>query len=212
MLVQFIVLYLFTGHALFGAVLPFVIMLSIGTLAHMAFLAFVSPNLAEHRASFYPDTKPWDKVLLSLYFLNTLIVGPMVIGIDITYYRWHQPSVIFQILAIPLYLFALFLILWSMRSNPYFEGTARIQKERHQQVIIDGPYRIVRHPGYLGMIIGTLSSPIIARSTLALLVSMLSVAIVIMRTDLEDKMLEEELEGYKDYRRLTRYRLFPRVW
>lgn len=58
MLVQFIVLYLFTGHALFKEVLPFVIMISIGTLVHMAFLAFVSPNLAEHRASFYSDTKP----------------------------------------------------------------------------------------------------------------------------------------------------------
>jgi protein-S-isoprenylcysteine O-methyltransferase Ste14 len=212
LLIQVVVLVLSSGRAVIGELLPFLIAISTGSVANALWLAIFVPDVAEHRSSFSSDTKSWDKPLLLIYFLNNLIIGPMMIGLDVGHLRWHQPSVVLQTVAIPVYLLALVLILWSMKVNQYFEGTARIQTDRSQRVITSGPYLLVRHPGYLGMILGALAAPIIARSMLGFSVSLVSVIVVVTRTCLEDEMLKNELPGYQDYVKNTRFRLIPWVW
>ena len=105
------------------------------------------------------------------------------------------------------------LINMSMLANPFFEKTARIQNDRNHHVIDSGPYRYVRHPGYVGVIAGfILATPFMLGSWWALIPAILSVVSIVVRTALEDHMLRDELDGYEGYASRVRYRLVPYLW
>jgi len=104
------------------------------------------------------------------------------------------------------------LVFWGMAANTYFSSYVRIQEDRGHTTITSGPYRYVRHPGYLGMIISALVIPLVLGSWWALIPSGLAASVMILRTALEDKTLQEELEGYKEFTQKTRYRLVPWLW
>jgi len=103
------------------------------------------------------------------------------------------------------------LFLWAMTSNGTFFRGVRIDTDHHD-VARAGPYRIVRHPGYLGAIIAQLTMPIAAGTLVALLPAALGAAALIRRTQLEDRFLLESLVGYAAFAGQTRYRLVPAVW
>jgi protein-S-isoprenylcysteine O-methyltransferase Ste14 len=77
---------------------------------------------------------------------------------------------------------------------------------------MSGPYKIVRHPGYVGMGLSALAIPLILGSWWALIPGGIAAALIIIRTALEDKTLQAELPGYVEYTKQTRYRLIPGVW
>jgi protein-S-isoprenylcysteine O-methyltransferase Ste14 len=99
-----------------------------------------------------------------------------------------------------------------MASNRFFAITVRIQEERGHQVVDTGPYRVVRHPGYAGSILYTLAIPIILGSWWTFIPGAVTVGLLIMRTGLEDRTLQEELPGYQNYSQRISSRLFPGVW
>ena len=99
-----------------------------------------------------------------------------------------------------------------MTTNAFFSEGVRIQKERGHVVTTTGPYRYVRHPGYVGSILVHLGTPLLLGSLWALIPSGVLVVLFVMRTYLEDKMLMDELPGYKIYAQQTLARLFPGVW
>lgn len=101
---------------------------------------------------------------------------------------------------------------WAMVENAYFSMIVRVQSDRGQRVCSTGPYRFVRHPGYLGTILFELLVPIVLGSWWALIPGAITAVLTIVRTALEDKTLQEELPGYQDYTGETRYRLIPWVW
>jgi protein-S-isoprenylcysteine O-methyltransferase Ste14 len=94
----------------------------------------------------------------------------------------------------------------------FFSDVIRIQMDRGHVVVSDGPYRYVRHPGYVGMILLLFATPLLLNSLWALIPGGLTALIIIARTVVEDRTLLEELDGYKDYARCVRYRLLPGVW
>jgi protein-S-isoprenylcysteine O-methyltransferase Ste14 len=99
-----------------------------------------------------------------------------------------------------------------MSANRFFANTVRIQTERGHKVVCTGPYALVRHPGCIGMIGFALSSPLALGSRLAYIPSAISLVVFVVRTALEDRTLQAELEGYADYARRVRWRLLPGVW
>jgi protein-S-isoprenylcysteine O-methyltransferase Ste14 len=101
---------------------------------------------------------------------------------------------------------------WALLENRFFSGVVRIQKDRGHQVVSTGPYGFVRHPGYAGALLAYLVTPVLLDSTWAFIPAVLMAGVVILRTALEDRTLQEELPGYKDYARKTRYRLLPGIW
>ena len=104
-------------------------------------------------------------------------------------------------------------IIWRvMKENTFLSEYARIQKERGHYVITTGPYRLVRHPMYVGIIIFLISTPLVLGSWIGFLISLPTAALFVLRTILEDRMLMEELPGYQDYAQKTRYRLVPYIW
>ncbi len=105
-----------------------------------------------------------------------------------------------------------FVFLWAMVSNAYFSEVVRIQSERGHAVATDGPYKYVRHPGYVGAILAFLGVPFLLGSYWALIPALLGMAGYVLRTALEDRTLQEELGGYRDYCDRVRYRLVPGLW
>jgi protein-S-isoprenylcysteine O-methyltransferase Ste14 len=171
------------------------------------------PDLIAERARFmrHENTQPWDKILAPLVNLGAGLV-PCAAGLD----RLLDGSTAFSL---PLKITALALIAigfaWStyaLVENRFFSGMVRLQTDRGHQVVSGGPYRFMRHPGYAGGILVYLASPLLLESFWALLVAVVLVALLALRTSLEDRFLQENLLGYADYAARVRYRLLPGVW
>jgi len=103
-------------------------------------------------------------------------------------------------------------LVWAMAANKFFSATVRIQEERGHTVATGGPYRYVRHPGYVGWLMLTLATPVVLGSRWALVPAGITVILTILRTALEDRTLHSELEGYREYAERVRYRLLPGIW
>ena len=104
------------------------------------------------------------------------------------------------------------LVVWATASNAFFSQIVRIQSARGHTVVTGGPYRYVRHPAYVGAMVYELAVPILLASWWAFIISVLSTTLLILRTVLEDRLLMTELNGYVDYARQVRFRLFPGLW
>jgi protein-S-isoprenylcysteine O-methyltransferase Ste14 len=104
------------------------------------------------------------------------------------------------------------LAVWATAANRFFSLIVRIQVERGHVVATAGPYRWVRHPAYVGAILGYLAGPILLGSWWALLPGGLSALLMVVRTALEDRTLLRELAGYPVYASQVRRRLIPGVW
>jgi protein-S-isoprenylcysteine O-methyltransferase Ste14 len=99
-----------------------------------------------------------------------------------------------------------------MLANRFFSAVVRIQTDRGHVVVSDGPYRVMRHPGYAGGMLSYLASPLLLSSLWMFIPAVLTVAAMVARTALEDRTLRAELPGYADYARRVRYRLLPGLW
>jgi protein-S-isoprenylcysteine O-methyltransferase Ste14 len=104
------------------------------------------------------------------------------------------------------------LVVWATASNAYFSQIVRIQTERGHSVATGGPYRIVRHPSYIGVILVYVATAIALGSWWALIPGGLCAGLIVIRTALEDRTLLTELPGYTQYAQKTRYRLIPGLW
>ena len=101
---------------------------------------------------------------------------------------------------------------WAMASNRFYGRYVRIQTERGHTVVKSGPYGYVRHPGYAGVSTFMLASALALESVWALIPALVLVAVLVVRTALEDRTLRAELPGYEEYASETRFRLLPGVW
>ncbi len=104
------------------------------------------------------------------------------------------------------------IVVWAMAANAFFSPVVRIQSERGHQVASGGPYRFVRHPGYVGAMLFTVALPLMLGSWWALIPGSIGAVLYVIRTALEDRTLQEELEGYRAYTQTVKYRLCPGVW
>ena len=170
-----------------------------------------NPELLVERASRKKSSETWDNIIMAVFGVTT-IVKFFLAGLDYRYSWTSQISEQIQILTVFVTVLGFYLVTWAMTVNAYFSMTNRIQNERGHSVATGGPYRIVRHPGYVGTILTELSVPIMLGSLWALIPGVISVVLLVIRTRLEDKMLQEKLSGYVAYTRKTKYRLIPGVW
>lgn len=168
-----------------------------------------SPELAKERAK--PGAgRPSDKALLAVGLLLTIAML-VTAGLQL---RSTGPSlsIAWFAMGVVLELLGAVLFLWALRENTFFSAVVRIQTDREHAVCTTGPYRIVRHPGNLGMIVGTVGFPLLFQSTWTFVPAGLFVVSLLVRTHLEDALLTNELDGYGEYREHTRFRLVPGIW
>ncbi len=156
--------------------------------------------------------KGWDRIILGAYGTLTPLVIPLVAALD---YRFGWPPEVplgLVVAGLAVYVLGWGIHLWAMAANRYFALVVRLQEDRGQSVATGGPYRYVRHPGYVGGILITLAAPLVLASVWALIPGVLGALLLILRTALEDETLKRELKGYAGYAECVRYRLAPRVW
>jgi len=158
------------------------------------------------------EAKAWDKVLAPLMALSIGFPLVIVAGLDHRF-AW-SPVFPLWLNVLGLFLIALgyAFAVWALVENRFFSSVVRIQSDRGHVVCDSGPYRIVRHPGYAGNIL-PLPGIVLALSSLwTLIPAVVALVIAVIRTALEDRTLQEELPGYKEYAQRVRYRLFPGIY
>jgi protein-S-isoprenylcysteine O-methyltransferase Ste14 len=178
--------------------------------AHAWYVRRRNPALREARRRSGPGTPAWDLAWNALFW-PAMAAPALLAGRDQALHGPSLPPVAWPAGA-ALLLCGLSLSARAMAVNPYFEGTVRIQAERDQRVVEAGPYRWLRHPGYLGLCGWALATPLLLRSAWALAASAGPVAWLVLRTALEDAALRRALPGYLDYARRVRFRLLPGIW
>jgi protein-S-isoprenylcysteine O-methyltransferase Ste14 len=172
------------------------------------------PDLFEERSQFTANegTKSWDRLIVP--FIG--IVGPIIVGLVAGLnHRFAWPpalSLPVQVVGAAGLLFGLALSTWAMVANRFFSSVVRIQAERGHRVVDAGPYHFVRHPGYAGGTIGQLGIALMLGSVWALVPAGLVALAYVLRTALEDRTLQAELFGYREYAARVRWRLLPGIW
>lgn len=184
---------------------------SFSTIFGVIYLSKSNPEVLNERAKERKNTEQWDKVLLSLYIPLAFYVIYIVAGLDIRF-GWSHIPMLYTYPSLVIIILSSILGIWAMSSNANFEATSRIQNDRIQDVCTSGPYKLVRHPGYLAIILWAIAIPFVFGSLYMLIPSFLIIVVIVVRTGLEDKMLIEKLAGYMDYSSKTKYRLLPFIW
>jgi protein-S-isoprenylcysteine O-methyltransferase Ste14 len=142
-----------------------------------------------------------------------LLLQPIIAGLD---HRFHWSDIVppgWTLAGLAIVALGMGLVIWAELINPFFSGAVRIQTDRGQRVIRNGPYRIVRHPAYAGGIPALVAGGLALNSLVSIIpIIAIVLPIMIYRTMLEDQMLRDELAGYSEYATKVRYRLIPGVW
>jgi protein-S-isoprenylcysteine O-methyltransferase Ste14 len=172
----------------------------------------MNPELIAERSEIKKDTKSWDILPAILIGRVSPLVILIIAGLDVRFGWSPQVPLALQIVALGITILGLLVTDWAVVSNKFFSGVVRIQKDRGHTVVSTGPYRYVRHPGYVGAILHNIATPLILSSLWALIPAGLVVCITIIRTAFEDRALQEELDGYKPYAKQVRYRMLPNLW
>jgi len=172
-----------------------------------------NPDLITERAQFmkHENVFNWDKILAPIVVLGGGLI-PLVVGFD-ELLNWSPAfSILIKIIALAIILTGYIWGSYALIQNRFFSGMVRIQSDRGHKVITNGPYCWMRHPGYAGAILKYLATPLFLDSGWAFIPAVFLVIVLVIRTSLEDKVLQAELEGYSEYADKVRYRLFPGVW
>ena len=182
-------------------------------LAIVLWLARKEPELlAERMSSPMQSGQPlWDKVFVvavMVLFVAWLILMPLD-AVRFGYSEvpgWLQ---IFGALGVVLSFYIMFL---TFRENAYLAMVVKVQQERGQSVVSTGPYRYVRHPMYASTLLFFPGSALLLGSWWGLMFCTVLLGLLVWRIPLEERMLENGLDGYDEYERNVRYRLIPHVW
>jgi protein-S-isoprenylcysteine O-methyltransferase Ste14 len=184
-------------------------------LVFLAFNAFIllrgHKELVEERSQVGVGAKGWDKIIGLITGLGGIAIL-IISGLD---ERFAWPGMIplwVQVTAFIVLGMSYPLFTWAMVSNRFFSTIVRIQKDRGHTVQTRGPYRFIRHPGYASLLVSYIMLPLALGSLWACNPMLLLVGNLFLRTALEDRTLQNELEGYQDYAGRVRYRLIPGVW
>jgi protein-S-isoprenylcysteine O-methyltransferase Ste14 len=178
----------------------------------MAWLWRVNPDIFVARSRPTGEgTKGWDRALLPILLANFVAVL-IVAGLDDGRFHW-APAPFWAVLAgYVLVLAGTLGTGWAQAVNRHFEPSVRIQSDRDHHVVTTGPYAFIRHPGYSFANILIFGIALALGSWWALAPAALFVAVLAIRTALEDATLQRELPGYAEFAARVRYKWIPGVW
>jgi len=187
------------------------ILLFTGFILLMINLIVLPAELIEERGKKKENVKKWDKMINGINIIPTIL---MIVfsGLDFRFNWTGEIHYLFNITGLALIFLGQLLFTWSMVSNKFFSTLVRLQTDRQHTVATEGPYRYVRHPGYVGYILFSLATPVALGTLLALIFAGITGLLFIVRTALEDVTLKKELPGYAEYAENVKYRLIPFLW
>jgi protein-S-isoprenylcysteine O-methyltransferase Ste14 len=158
------------------------------------------------------SAKAWDKILAPLMAVSLSFPLVIVAGLDHRF-GWTPEFPLWLImLGFLLILLGYVFASWALIENRFFSSVVRIQLDRGHVVCDTGPYRVVRHPGYAGNLLALPGLVLALSSMWTLVPAAVALIIAVIRTALEDRTLQDELPGYRDYTQRVRYRLVPGIY
>jgi protein-S-isoprenylcysteine O-methyltransferase Ste14 len=181
---------------------------------HAVFLLWIQSgldsDLLRERWKPGPGARDYSIRFVAMPFL----LGHMIVaGLDVGRFGWSGPIPnSWRVGALVAYVLGLALAGWAMRTNRFFSSVVRIQRDRGHRVVSHGPYRVLRHPGYAGVMVASVSGGVVMGSWWSIVPLVPLIALFAWRTSMEDRVLRTELEGYADYASRVRYRLLPGLW
>ncbi len=179
--------------------------------AGTTFYAFTGVDDDLLRERFRPPSSGADRVALvfvRLFALAMVVLGSLDAG------RWHMAPVPSGVRAAALAGMAVGFSMFfrAMHENRFFSAVVRVQADRGHRVVDSGPYSIVRHPGYAGMLVGMPCAGAALGSFISLALGIVLSLMILRRVRFEDAFLQRNLEGYAEYAARVRNRLVPGVW
>ena len=180
----------------------------------LVYLYFHDPDLLKERfgSPFQQAQKRWDKVLLSLFFVE-FIVWWAIMPLDARRFGWSPVFPLWtKAIGTLLLIVAIYIVFEAMRENTFAAPVVKMQKERGQKVISTGLYGIVRHPMYAGAVLLFFSAPLLLGSVYGLALGLVLIITIAARSVGEEAMLKNELEGYRDYTQKVKWRIIPFVF
>ncbi len=165
------------------------------------------PELLERRMRMR-ETEEKQKTIIKFAYIF-FFIGFIIPGLDYRYH-WSDVPVLLVIAANVIVLSGYIFVFFVLRENSY--ASRIIEVEKGQKVITTGPYAIVRHPMYLGVLLMYLFTPLALGSYWALIFFLPLLPLIVFRLLNEEEVLLRELMGYEEYCGKTRYRLFPFIW
>lgn len=206
MIVMGLVLFLTAGSLKYWQAWIWWSIVSLLTLFIAGYFVKKDPGLLARRMN-VKEKEPQPVIIRVLSLLSMLTY--VVPGFDFRF-DWSTVPVWAVIAANVMVFLGYVVIIRVFRENSYTSTVIQVEKE--QQVIASGPYALVRHPMYTGLLIMMLFTPLALGSYWALIFAFLFIPTTITRIRKEEAILSRDLPGYKDYLVKTRYRLIPSVW
>jgi protein-S-isoprenylcysteine O-methyltransferase Ste14 len=188
----------------------FIVVFTVSTNAIGIYLALRNPTLLKRRMKAGPtaETRPLQKAIISLAFVG--MVALVIVSALDHRFGWSQVPAWIAVVGNALVALGLMIDLRVFRENSY--GASTIETMQGQTVISTGPYALMRHPMYVGVLVLLLGVPLALGSYWGLLFMLLNVPILVLRILDEEKMLAADLDDYAAYMRTVRYRLVPGIW
>jgi protein-S-isoprenylcysteine O-methyltransferase Ste14 len=188
----------------------FILVFTVSTNIIGVYLALTDPALLERRINAGPgaETRPLQKVLIAVAFAAA--IGLVIVSVLDHRFGWSDVPAWISVLGNVLVALGLMIDLIVFRENSY--GASTVVKMAGQKVISRGPYALVRHPMYVGVLIMVIGVPLALGSYWGLLFMLLNVPILVLRILDEESMLASDLDGYSNYMQAVRYRLVPGLW
>ena len=153
-----------------------------------------------------------DKIILPV-FMASYAASLVFSSLDVFRYRLlPSPPLALSIVGLALYAFGWWLSAAAMMENSFATTVVRLQEERGHRLVDTGPYRVVRHPMYSGLLPMAFGAPLWLGSYAGAIASIVPCALLAIRIVFEERFLRRELPGYEEYGQRTRYRLIPGVW
>jgi protein-S-isoprenylcysteine O-methyltransferase Ste14 len=186
---------------------------AVSTMAVNLWLLRHDPALLESRLSspMQKDQRPWDRIFLpvSLFVFVSWLV---LCALDARRFGWSHVPLWVQAIGAGLIALCMIVVWQVFRFNTFAAPQVRMQVERQQRAITDGPYRIVRHPMYAAALLMFVGTPLLLGSWWGLLFVPIGAVGMGFRAVGEEDMLCHELPGYEEYTRNVRYRMVPGLW
>jgi protein-S-isoprenylcysteine O-methyltransferase Ste14 len=165
------------------------------------------PELLERRMKM--KERVTTQKLIVKFGLIVFLAAYLLPGFD-KRFGWSDVPIILVVIADLLVLSGYLLIIRVFQENRY--ASRIIEVEQNQKVISTGPYAIIRHPMYSGVLLMYIFSPLALGSYWAAIPTLFIIIIIIARILNEEKILKEQLIGYREYTQKVRYRLIPGIW
>jgi protein-S-isoprenylcysteine O-methyltransferase Ste14 len=191
----------------------FIILNAVGAFGMSFWLLRRDPALLEQRMSspMRKDQRPRDRLLIAM--IGVVYLGWIVtMGVDGHRFAVDTNPLWGQALGLAAIIGCFVLVMLAFRANSFAVPQVRVQAERAQTVISNGPYAYVRHPMYSGALLLFVGGPMLLGSQWALVGSALLIAGLVLRILGEERVLLRDLPGYEAYTQKVKFRLFPGLW